>query len=303
VPRHKYPGSNNTAELCAIGEALLWCAQYLQSPPSTTAAMSMKRVVIRYDSEYAAKSVQGIFNGKKNVELIAQVRKHYASVLRAVEEVSFVHVKGHSNARWNDRADELAGQGAAGRVCAEGRYAAASSSSSSVHVSDRREGGVVRADSGVEQDVLAGSASSMTGQPPRISTSAARNISRTKRTILGDAKRSFHDLPDSRFSDSRLSLNNLPLYKPINRAHMETTAVDSSHSYASSSIAVTAFAASDCNILDIAASATSEGTLDCYGSEVIEVISLSSDSGSESEANEESDTKKRKIDFCDMSSP
>lgn len=82
----------------------------------------MQRVVIRYDSEYAAKSVQGIFNGKKNVALIATVREHYAGLCRAAEEVSFVHVKGHSDSRWNNVADELAGRGAAGKVCMLGRY-------------------------------------------------------------------------------------------------------------------------------------------------------------------------------------
>ena len=46
--------SNNTAELTAIGEALLWLSDF--APVRSTA-------LIRYDSEYAAKSVQGIFNG------------------------------------------------------------------------------------------------------------------------------------------------------------------------------------------------------------------------------------------------
>jgi ribonuclease HI len=130
-------GSNNTAELTAIGEALIWCNQFLTTSPPPS---NISRIVIRYDSEYAAKSVQGIFNGKKNVELIAAVRKQYAALQRvgsipsgqssSAMVIDFVHVKGHSKSRWNDRADELAGFGAAGRVCSEGRYGSEPNSAS-----------------------------------------------------------------------------------------------------------------------------------------------------------------------------
>ena len=37
-------------------------------------------------------------------------------------KVRFEHVKGHSNDRWNDEADELANTGATGKQCNKGRY-------------------------------------------------------------------------------------------------------------------------------------------------------------------------------------
>ena len=110
-------GSNNTAELSAIGEALLWVRDY--------GLVHKGSVTIRYDSEYAAKSVQGIFNGKKNSELIEYIRR----VLRVLDyshQIKWEHVKGHSNNPMNDRADELAGRGARGETCTthNSRYAA-----------------------------------------------------------------------------------------------------------------------------------------------------------------------------------
>ena len=127
-----YLGSNNTAELTAIGEALLWCLQYFRNANNTPAA-TIQRIVIRYDSEYAANSVQGIFNGKKNTELIAEVRKYYTALKQVILvggstrsealEVDFSYVKGHSGARWNEYSDMLAGRGASGEACSTGRYA------------------------------------------------------------------------------------------------------------------------------------------------------------------------------------
>jgi ribonuclease HI len=100
-------GSNNTAEVSAIGEAFRWL---INSNASTN---PHPRVCIRYDSEYAAKSIQGIFNGEKNADLIANVRRLYrqASVGRFIV---FEHVKGHSNEKFNSRADVLAKRGASG---------------------------------------------------------------------------------------------------------------------------------------------------------------------------------------------
>ena len=102
-------GSNNTAELTAIGEALLWIRDYGQSYSGGA--------VIRYDSEYAAKSIQGIFNGKKNLELITYIRNVLQEVLAGGRELHWEHVKGHSGDEMNDRADYLAGLGARGAFC------------------------------------------------------------------------------------------------------------------------------------------------------------------------------------------
>ena len=51
--------SNNTAELSAIGQALKYVLDKY-------ASSEFPHVVIRYDSEYAAKSVLGIWNGNRN---------------------------------------------------------------------------------------------------------------------------------------------------------------------------------------------------------------------------------------------
>lgn len=102
-----------------------------------------RKIILRYDSEYAAKSVLGIWNGKKNTELIRTIRAYYREVQAMLERsnkemketkmldpsstlmpisLTFEHVKGHSNDRWNDLADELANRGAKGRTCVAGRY-------------------------------------------------------------------------------------------------------------------------------------------------------------------------------------
>lgn len=145
---HTCAGSNNTAELTAIGEALLYVVTHSDvlyvsrnedsgdnqgkaGAPSGNNADSAHcmGVEIHYDSEYAAKSVTGEYNGKKNVELIQRVRQHYADlgnllssrfgVGNSSPRISFHYVKGHSGDTWNDRADTLANLGSAGKVMRE----------------------------------------------------------------------------------------------------------------------------------------------------------------------------------------
>lgn len=101
--------SNNTAELTAIGEALLWLRDYGGAYPGVA--------IIRYDSEYAAKSIRGIFNGNKNTELIVYIRNLLREVQAKGRTLAWEHVKGHSGDEMNDRADYLAGVGASGRFC------------------------------------------------------------------------------------------------------------------------------------------------------------------------------------------
>jgi ribonuclease HI len=73
--------TNNTGELTAIGEALRYI--YAEVP---------EEVVIRYDSMYA--SVQGIFNGAKNKELIDNIRDLFDKVKK---RVSFELIQGTSS--------------------------------------------------------------------------------------------------------------------------------------------------------------------------------------------------------------
>ena len=67
----------------------------------------------------------GEFNGPKNKELYLTIRGFLKSFKEQFPsfEVSFQHVKGHSNDRWNDLADELANRGSSGQTCRSGRYA------------------------------------------------------------------------------------------------------------------------------------------------------------------------------------
>ena len=76
--------------------------------------------------EYAAKTIQRIFNGKKNKAMYEYIRAVLvqlgAKMVKNGNKLSWTHVKGHSGDRWNDRADQLAGMGVKSEVCRAGRY-------------------------------------------------------------------------------------------------------------------------------------------------------------------------------------
>lgn len=87
--------------------------------------------IVYTDSEYAFKSIMGIYNGSKNRLIIERIRTMYLNLqdslkvspllLRVpinkkdqiirITNLRFQHVKGHSGNRWNDRADYLANIG------------------------------------------------------------------------------------------------------------------------------------------------------------------------------------------------
>ena len=98
-------GSNNTGEISAIAAALTWL---LHTDTSSTPA------VICYDSQYAADSVLGAFNGRRNEQLIHHSRSLY-SLVSLQRSLSMQHVKGHSNNQWNELADQLANRGNSGQ--------------------------------------------------------------------------------------------------------------------------------------------------------------------------------------------
>ena len=99
-------GSNNTGEISAIAAALSWLL-YTDGPRIPA--------VICYDSMYAAESVLGVFNGKRNEQLILHSRSLY-SLVSLQRSLSMQHVKGHSsNNKWNDLADTLANRGNIGQ--------------------------------------------------------------------------------------------------------------------------------------------------------------------------------------------
>lgn len=94
--------SNNTAELSAIYHALKWANRAWTTSPEIT---------ICYDSEYAAKSVIGEFNGEKNKTLITACRNLLKEASNK-STIKFKHIKAHSGNEYNDMADELAKMGA-----------------------------------------------------------------------------------------------------------------------------------------------------------------------------------------------
>ena len=93
--------TNNVGEVMAVQQAIRWAVE--QGQPVKT----------RYDSMYAANMVQGTLNCKKgrNTELIREAREEYRKANREVN-ITWEHVKAHSNHKWNDRADVLADEGA-----------------------------------------------------------------------------------------------------------------------------------------------------------------------------------------------
>ena len=92
--------TNNTGELTAILEALEWAA-----------SSGVGKVVIRYDSQYAACMTRGEWKAKVNKVLVDQCRKALGRAEGKGCEVGWKHVKGHSGDKWNDRADRLADEG------------------------------------------------------------------------------------------------------------------------------------------------------------------------------------------------
>ena len=98
--------SNNTGELSGIAHALIWLRDEGGHAPAA----------IIYDSDYAAKITQGIYTAHKNRPLAAACRRLCAAERqRRSGGITFVHVKGHSNDRWNDRADALVQLGKLGQ--------------------------------------------------------------------------------------------------------------------------------------------------------------------------------------------
>ena len=90
-------GSNNTAELTAIGHAARW----ILSQPGEGV------VVIRGDSQYALNIASGAWRAKANQDLAESVKTLWMEV-DSVRGLRGEHVRAHLGHRWNERADHLA---------------------------------------------------------------------------------------------------------------------------------------------------------------------------------------------------
>ena len=109
--------TNNTGEVSAIGEAMMWllneCPDNGQTP-----------VLLRYDSEYAANMAQGIWEPESNEELISTVRGLVDEVQKT-RTVTWEHVYSHTGQHDNELADQAADRGTRGEVSAHSaRWAA-----------------------------------------------------------------------------------------------------------------------------------------------------------------------------------
>jgi ribonuclease HI len=92
---------------------------------------SWPQVFVRFDSKYAVNAITGVHKSFQNKDLISNVRAMYRAIStnpimgpwvpenenklipegRNGFDVSFTHVKSHSDMKWNDRADFLADLG------------------------------------------------------------------------------------------------------------------------------------------------------------------------------------------------
>lgn len=90
-------GSNNTAELTAIAEALKWLLT----------EGGGDEAIIRADSQYAGNLASGAWKAKANRALVAHVQELWVTV-SSLRPLSWEHVRAHRGHRWNERADHLA---------------------------------------------------------------------------------------------------------------------------------------------------------------------------------------------------
>jgi len=90
-------GSNNTAELSGLFEALRWLLTEEQRDA----------VCIRLDSQYAGNIATGMWRAKANRELAARVQSVWTEVA-SQRDLTWSHVRAHRGHRWNERADHLA---------------------------------------------------------------------------------------------------------------------------------------------------------------------------------------------------
>ena len=90
-------GSNNTAELSAIAQAMRWLLT----------EGGDQGVVIRGDSQYALSISSGEWRAKANKALADSARSLWSEV-SSLRSLRAEHVRAHRGHRWNERADHLA---------------------------------------------------------------------------------------------------------------------------------------------------------------------------------------------------
>ena len=111
-------GSNNSAELTAIGEALLWsCDQPKEETPP--------HLEIYADSTYAIDAATGKSEAHAHPSLAKTVQEYLAVAGTKFKSVLIGKVPAHAGKKWNMRADKLAKEGDKGIIRGVGRWAEA----------------------------------------------------------------------------------------------------------------------------------------------------------------------------------
>ena len=109
---HRWIGArdhtNNTGELSAIIEAMLWL---LQEAPDN----GSEPVMLRYDSQYAANLATGRWSPQCNQELVGEARRAVNEVMER-RNITWQHVYGHTGAHDNELADRAADKGTKGEI-------------------------------------------------------------------------------------------------------------------------------------------------------------------------------------------
>eukprot|EP01052_Picozoa_sp_SAG31_P021412 SAG31_NODE_1655_length_7621_cov_3.211912_1_plen_380_part_00 len=99
-------GTNNTGELCGIGQGLMWLRDVAANATLSAPEIVNAPAVMLYDSGYAANIATGRWKANANEALAAWVRRLLVEVEATGRVVHWVHVKGHSADGGNDAADE-----------------------------------------------------------------------------------------------------------------------------------------------------------------------------------------------------
>ncbi|CAK0885247.1 unnamed protein product [Prorocentrum cordatum] len=101
--------TQNVGELGALSCGLSWLRDHLNA-----AARQLVKIIIEYDSEYAASVKQRRARARQNLRLVLRARHIYDWVSSFIERRK---VESHMGQFFNERADHLANCGASGMCC------------------------------------------------------------------------------------------------------------------------------------------------------------------------------------------